>query len=193
MSSYHSIWNGYEEETLLGCGVYKIKQTHKASMVGPAPSMSLVDVDEEGNQTEAEDILDEALYYFKSNVLFKTFKMKGDADRLILFLTHYLHTLLKKIVRMDIKAAKAVVLQLQTEYSVLPTDASFPFAVFFSLDKEGPVTTDEKERFTEYSKQIRYEIGMRMIDKVYQFPEADGTGSKHWMLFTRHHLLPPKK
>ena len=41
--------------------------------------------------SDEEDIIDEALKYFKANVFFNTFEMKGNADRLLVYLTLFTH------------------------------------------------------------------------------------------------------
>eukprot|EP00742_Colponemidia_sp_Colp-10_P031337 GILJ01041037.1.p1 GENE.GILJ01041037.1~~GILJ01041037.1.p1 ORF type:complete len:130 (+),score=21.58 GILJ01041037.1:26-391(+) len=121
--------------------------------------------------------------------------MKGAADRLILYLTHYTHHLIKKLVGVTQDKAKSVVIDLQTSYSVLPTDSSFPFSAFYSSALKGGTapSAEEAERFLEYSKQLRYELSMRVLEKVYQFPEANGTGSKYWLMFAKQDLLQNKK
>lgn len=194
-NGYYSTWNGYETESLLACGIYQIKQNHKLSRQGPAPVMEKVALDEEGNEYEPQDVLDEVIYYFKSNMFFRTFRMKGAGDRLILFLTHYMHTLIKRLVGVPQEKAKAVVVDLQTSYSVLPTDSSFPFSAFYSSALKGGTapSAEDAERFLEYSRQLRYELGMRVLERVFQFPESDGTGSKYWLMFAKQQLLQNKK
>ena len=179
----------------MGCGLYSIKQGHKASRVGPAPLMPDAEVDEAGNEYATEDIVDEALYYYKMNMLCRTFNMKGAADRTILFLTHYIHTAIKRIVGLKPKEAKAVIVAMQTEYSVMPLDKGFPFSVFFTIGGATleAVTEEERERFSEYSKQLRYECGMRLLEKMFAFPEEDGTASKFWTVFAKHKLLTHDK
>lgn len=194
-TGYYSTWNGYESEVLLACAVLQIKQNHKFSRQGPAPAMENTAIDENGQEYEPQDVLDEVIYYFKSNMFFRTFRMKGAADRLILYLTHFVHTLIKKLVGVTQDKAKAVVVDLYNSYTVLPTDSSFPFSAFYSSALKGGTapSAEEAERFLEYSKQIRYELGMRVLEKVFQFPEPDGTGSKYWLMFAKQQLLQNKK
>jgi actin related protein 2/3 complex subunit 3 len=51
---------------------------------------SFCDVDE-------EDIIDETLQTFKANILFRNFEVKGNADRLLIYLTLYVSQCLRKI------------------------------------------------------------------------------------------------
>lgn len=56
-------------------------------MKGPAP---LAD-------PSKPDIIDETLRYFKPNVLFRNYEIKGTADRVLVYLTFYVHLCLCKI------------------------------------------------------------------------------------------------
>lgn len=58
----------------------------KTQFRGPAPK-------EMGDS----DVLDEALYYFKANVFFRTYEVKSEADRLLIYLTLYITECLKKL------------------------------------------------------------------------------------------------
>ncbi len=70
---FESAFNGQEHEgkSLLGCGLYPIKQHPKAgSNSGPAPKLEDNVTDEAtGEQTPSYDIVDEAVYFFKSNMM----------------------------------------------------------------------------------------------------------------------------
>ena len=43
------------------------------------------------------DIIDEALFYFRANVFFKTYEIQGDSDRVMIYLTLYITECLKKL------------------------------------------------------------------------------------------------
>ena len=58
----------------------------KTQFRGPAPK-----------EMGESDILDEALYYFKANVFFRTYEVKSEADRLLIYLTLYITECLKKL------------------------------------------------------------------------------------------------
>jgi ARP2/3 complex ARPC3 (21 kDa) subunit len=36
------------------------------------------------------DVIDEALHYFKANVFFRTYEIKSDADRVLIYVTLYI-------------------------------------------------------------------------------------------------------
>jgi actin related protein 2/3 complex, subunit 3 len=56
---------------------------------GPAPS---------GNNIE-QDIIDEAIYYFKANIFFRTYEVKSEVDRVLIYITLYIPECLKKLQR----------------------------------------------------------------------------------------------
>ena len=49
------------------------------------------------------DVIDEALAYFKANVFFRTYEIKSDADRVLIYLTLYIQDCLKKLQRCSSK------------------------------------------------------------------------------------------
>lgn len=182
---YHSAWNGFEEQQLLGCGFYAIKQSSKHS-VGPAPKMDPVVVNPETNEeTPQEDILDEILYNFKANMLFRSFPVDGAGDRLALILTQYIHTCLKRLVGVKKDQAKNTMIILGMETFSAPTESGFLYASFYPAPKDA----QEVEKWREYVKQLRMEMGFRVVRKVYAFPEEDQTGNKYWMQFARATFL----
>jgi actin related protein 2/3 complex subunit 3 len=184
--AYVSRWNGYEETSFIGCGVYPIKQTPKSgSNAGPAPRMDPVAPNEDGVEEEQEDILDEALQFFKPHMLFRTYKIKGAADRLTLYLTMYINQCLKRLVGVTREQAKNVLFTFANEPITAPGDASFPFTSFYPSPKDAA----EVDKWKEYIRQLRLELTVRIIAAVYKFPEADNTGSKFWMTFAKQTLL----
>lgn len=46
---------------------------------------------------QAEDIIEEALIYFKPNIFFRQFEIKGPADRTLIYLMLYITECLKKL------------------------------------------------------------------------------------------------
>ena len=43
------------------------------------------------------DVIDEALTYFKANVFFRTYEIRSEADRVLIYLTLYITDCLKKL------------------------------------------------------------------------------------------------
>ncbi|RNF02665.1 ARP2/3 complex subunit [Trypanosoma rangeli] len=138
----------------------------------------------EEDEDEPQDIIDDALYLFKPHMFFRTFPIKGAADRVVLYVTMYLHECLKKIVLLTRDEASAVLLNYATTSFASPGEDEFLFNAFFSTGTEA-----EKEKWREYAKQLRLEATVRLLEKVFLFPEKDGTGSKFWMSFAKRPFL----
>lgn len=50
-------------------------------------------------ETDGEDIIDEALQYFKPNIFFREFEIKNASDRTLIYLTLYITECLRKLCR----------------------------------------------------------------------------------------------
>jgi actin related protein 2/3 complex, subunit 3 len=55
---------------------------------GPAPQAKI-----------EQDIIDEAIYYFKANIFFRTYEVKSEVDRVLIYITLYIPECLKKLQR----------------------------------------------------------------------------------------------
>lgn len=53
---------------------------------------------------DEEDIIDETLNFFRANILFRNFDVKGKGDRTLIYLTLYTHYLLVKAEKMEDRA-----------------------------------------------------------------------------------------
>ena len=88
----------------------------KTQFRGPAPK-----------ETGDSDILDEALYYFKANVFFRTYEVKSEADRLLIYLTLYITECLKKLQKCSNKSqAQNEMYSLAISKFDLPGEPGFP-------------------------------------------------------------------
>jgi len=74
---------------------------------------------------ETEDIIDETLNYFRANMLFRNFEVRGPADRLLVYLTLYAHQALTRLPGKDKDAAGKVLYQLAIENFPIPGDKNF--------------------------------------------------------------------
>lgn len=54
---------------------------------------------------EEMDIIDEAFFYFKPNVFFKTYEIQSNADRVLIYLTLYIIECLKRLARLNCREA----------------------------------------------------------------------------------------
>ena len=77
MPVYHSTFNSAEGfNSVSNCTILPVRTRSR----GPAPKAL---------DTE-RDIIDEAIEFFRANVFFKSFEVKGGADRVLLYLTIYI-------------------------------------------------------------------------------------------------------
>ncbi|KAG5888307.1 hypothetical protein JTB14_022195 [Gonioctena quinquepunctata] len=140
---------------------------------GPAPQ-------QQGNE---QDIVDEALYYFKANVFFRTYEIKSEADRLLIYITLYITECLKKLQRCNSKS------QAQNEMKTLaisrfdiPGDNGFPLNSVYSK----PANQNDAELMRAYLTQVRQEVGLRVCDRVFG---EDGKPSKWWLCFAKKKFM----
>jgi actin related protein 2/3 complex subunit 3 len=90
MPAYHSSF-GSGSQLVGNMAITPIKTTNR----GPAPCLP---------PSEEADIIDEALYYFKANVFFRTYEIKSESDRVLIYLTLYTTECLKKLQKCSSKA-----------------------------------------------------------------------------------------
>lgn len=156
-------------EVVCGCSVLPIKTSTR----GPAP----IAADGE------DDIIDETLGYFKANVLFKHFEVKGPADRVLIYLTLYITQCLKKLegAPSKMEALKTLTAMAHENFS-LPGEPAFPLGTFFPK----PMSTQEADLARAYLKQLREEMGRRLLTKVYR---DDGEPSKFWLVFAKRRFM----
>lgn len=90
MPAYHSTLNELQVQEACGCAILPIKTRAR----GPAPPAP----------EDQPDIVDEILTLFRANVLFTNFEIKGNADRVLIYGTLFVHLCLKKLDRCNSKA-----------------------------------------------------------------------------------------
>ncbi|PPR86368.1 hypothetical protein GOBAR_AA34320 [Gossypium barbadense] len=140
---------------------------------GPAP------VSEQGKT----DIVDEAITFFRCNVFFRNFDIKGPADKLLIYLTFYINLSLRKLegCRTLAEGSKAI-LNLGVENVTIPGESGFPFTGLFSL----PQSQQEAELLRDYLKQIREETSGRLLGVAYR---PNGTPNKWWLAFAKRKFM----
>jgi len=170
MPVYHSAFNDDASYQLVcGCAMLPIKTTTR----GPAP------VAPEGE----DDAMDEVINFFKANVLFKHFEVKGTADRTLIYLTLYITQCLKKLEGVASKADGVKALTAMAhETFLLPGDPGFSLGSFFPP----PANSQEADLCRAYLKQIREEMGRRLIFKVYG---TEAEPSKFWLVFAKRRFM----
>ena len=130
-----------------------------------------------------DDIIDETLYFFKANVLFKHFEVKGAADRVLIYLTLYTTQCLQKLEKCPsaVEGLKALTAMAHETFRV-PGEPGFALGAFFPA----PGSSQEGELCRSYLKQAREELGRRLVSKVYG---EDGAPSKFWLVFAKRKFM----
>lgn len=140
---------------------------------GPAPTT-----------TAEQDIIDESLYYFKSNVFFRTYEIKSEVDRVLIYITLYITECLKKLQRCSNKAqGNQEMYSLAISKFDIPGEAGFPLNAMYAR----PASTQEADLMRQYLLQLRQEIGARVCEKV--FSGEDGKPSKWWLCFAKKKFM----
>lgn len=145
----------------------------KTQFRGPAPT----------NTNSEMDIIDEALYYFKANVFFRTYEIKSEADRVLIYITLYITECLKRLQKCSTKNQG-----VQEMYALaiskfdIPGEPNFPLNSVYAK----PSTSNEADTMRQYFQQIRQETGVRVCDKVFG---EDGKPSKWWLCFSKKKFM----
>ncbi|XP_049948411.1 actin-related protein 2/3 complex subunit 3-like [Schistocerca serialis cubense] len=134
--------------------------------------------------TKDTDIIDEALYYFKANVFFRTYEIKNEADRVLIYITLYITECLKKLQKCSTKAQG-----MQEMYALaiskfdIPGEPGFPLNSVYAK----PSSPSEADLMRQYIQQLRQETGVRVCEKV--FSSDDGKPSKWWLCFAKKKFM----
>ena len=147
------------------------------------PILQIRDSSKSGS-TPAFDIVDEAIYHFRTNLLMRHFPAKTGADKLIIYLTFYGMKCLKFIGKnkTDLKKCQLELDGYNLKSFPLPGDGTFIINSYVSA----PKNENEKRQLTDYFKKLRTEMGNRLLKKVF----IDGkTADKWWICFSGRKFL----
>nr|CAD2125718.1 unnamed protein product [Meloidogyne enterolobii] len=157
----------------------------KTSFRGPATRI---------DDSTYEDVIDEALLYFRPNVFFRNFEIKGPADRTLIYLFLYITECLKRIY-IKSKNLNYIVQKLQASKELttlaldsrrgfpIPGEQAFPFPSLF----KPPANAQDEEIMRNYLQQLRQEMGVRLLERI--FPNPDGMPSKWWLCFAKRRFM----
>lgn len=170
MPAYHSSLNDSKFPEACQCALCPIKTEVK----GPAALCP----------TDEEDIIDEVLNYFRANVFFRNFEIKGAADRSLIYLTLHCVQVLVKMEKIEDKAtAIREIKQMSTKQFPAPGDESFVLAGMFPL----PSGRADVDSFRAYFKQAREELGLRIVARLFDGPS--GEKNKWWQSFSKRKFM----
>ncbi|KAJ1553779.1 subunit of the Arp2/3 complex, partial [Cladochytrium tenue] len=156
----------------------------KSKIRGPAPPAP---------DPAADDIVDEAIYYFRPNSLFRNFEIGGGGDRVMIYLLLFIQECLGKLApggRVGAAGGSAsegsrVLANHALQNFAIPGDAGFPLNALF----ERPANKLEADTLRQYLGQLRQETAARLVGRIY-----DGnTLSKWWMSFSKRRFMAMDK
>ncbi|XP_073990143.1 actin-related protein 2/3 complex, subunit 3A [Rhodnius prolixus] len=167
MPAYHSSFLDYSNQ-VGNMAILPLRTQYR----GPAP---ITDKD--------MDIIDEAIYYFKANVFFRTYEIKSEADRVLIYIILYITECLKKLQKCISKndGLKEMYTLAISKFDI-PGEPGFPLNSVYAK----PATSSEADLMRQYLQQIRQETGVRICDKVYG---EDGKPSKWWLCFAKKKFM----
>lgn len=168
MPAYHSTITEYHQ-VIGNTAILPFKTQFR----GPAPM----------DNAQESDIIDEALYYFKSNVFFRTYEIKSEADRMLIYLTLYISECLKKLQKCSNKSQGTnEMYTLAISKFDIPGDSSFPLNSVYGK----PKTQADADVLRAYLTQARQETGVRVCERVFG---EDGKPSKWWLCFAKKRFM----
>jgi len=169
--AYHSSFNEPKVVPPQICGMYVLPI--KTKQRGPATVQSGSD----------EDIVDEAIAFFRANVLFRNYEIKGAADRLLVYLTLYIHQCLIRLQNKDKDNGLKALAALAIENFAIPGDQKFILGGFINA----PTNRAEADSCRQWWTQLRLEVGIRLCDEVFR-PDTKNP-NKTWMMWTKRKFL----
>merc|ERR1711953_780735 len=173
MPAYHSAISTQGVKRLGNVAVLPIK----CSVRGPGTCLP--------KDSPQADVIDEALAYFKANVFFRTYEIKSDADRVLIYLTLYIQDCLKKLQRCSSKTqGQQEMYSLAIARFDIPGEAGFPLNGVYAR----PRTPEEADTLRQYFLQLRHETGSRLCDRVFD-SSPDGRPSKWWTCFAKRRFM----
>eukprot|EP00941_MAST-03F_sp_MAST-3F-sp1_P006289 g6289.t1 len=126
---------------------------------------------------DARDIIDEAIFYFRANVLFQSFEIKSHADCLLIISTLLIQKIIKTLKKFDSKkAADKEIQKFLHDNATLPSDRSHPLK---NLCPKAESSKDA-EKLRNYLTQLRKELLTRMLEILYN---DAGEPNKWWFQF----------
>ncbi len=133
---------------------------------------------------EGADVIDEAIQYFRANVLFRHFDIQRLNDRLLIYITLLISEALGRI-KLDTKAEEATKAWSQSASAriPLPGDADIPLSSLYPA----PESRTEADQLRAYLVQLRQETHQRLHSVLY--PPGSTGPNKWWMAFQKRKFM----
>lgn len=130
------------------------------------------------------DIIDEAIAFFRANVLFKSFSIKTDGDKTLVYLEVFIAKILSSIenVYTDKKKSKELMYNLISECEWGPNVKNHFLNTILEIKQ------NEVAELSSYLKSIREETVNRMFYLLFEAPGCT-LDIKYWMAYSRKSFL----
>ncbi|KAG2228251.1 hypothetical protein INT45_011043 [Circinella minor] len=168
MPAYHSQFNDGDYQSVGNMFLLPVKTRYR----GNAPMAD----------PNAEDVIDEAISLFRANCLFRNFEIKGNADRVLIYLILFISECLGKINKNTPQgdALKQLSTLAVSSFSI-PGDPGFPLNAMYAA----PSDRYQADQMRQYVQQLRQELATRLVETIY----VDGKPSKWWMCFSKRKFM----
>lgn len=170
MPAYHSVFLDEPNQQLIGNFALLPLRTRTRGPAQQLPQLSdTTELDIEPSHA-SYDPLDEVLSLFRANTFFRNFEIKGPADRVLIYGILFVSEALSKIKPSNTRrdAEKAVMNVALDNNFAIPGDAGFPLNQAF----EPPRDRNEAEVLRQYIMQMRQELAVRLLNRVYVDPSG---------------------
>jgi len=155
----------------------------KPAAKGPAPVMKKSEFpwrSEEG--VDCPDLVDEAIHYFRPNVLFKKFTINGPADRVLVYCILFISLCLHRIAKCSTAAEALKELEgLKGSKFAVAGEPGWVLGSMFP--KPDAASAGDTRR---YLKQLRETIIKRIVPVMFL---DDETPNKFWMAFAKKSFM----
>jgi len=129
--------------------------------------------------------VDESIKFFRANILFQSFEIRGDADKVMVFLTVFIQKCLETIAKNPTETdAKKNLQALVGETVPASSDPKF----FMSALTEKTKSPAEEEKFRQYMKQLKEECVLRLFVILFN-PQYGPMDLKFWLAFAKRKFL----
>ena len=173
--AYNSVFNGIEDCKLL-CGIPQMAfKANKIPNLDPSQKKNLKDSD--------LDIIDESIMNFRANVFFKNFPLKGDADKLLVYITVFIQKCLE-VIASDSDPTKAK----KNLSNLIETAEYNPNVRGHFFNSLVNIVNSEVSDLQNYLKSIRKEVVNRL--QYLLFDALWGTiDLKFWLSFAKRRFM----
>ncbi|KAI9009743.1 actin-related protein 2/3 complex subunit 3 [Gaertneriomyces semiglobifer] len=170
MPAYHSSFNeGGSYRNIGNVALLPIK----TKIRGPAPP---------GADPNQEDIVDEAIALFRANCFFRNFEIKGNADRVLIYLLLFIQECLGKLSKNpSLSEGQRTLTTHALQNFAIPGETGFPLNAMY----EKPANRADADLLKQYLQQLRQECANRLITKIYDGEHP----SKWWMCFSKRKFM----